>query len=77
MIYKAMYKCRLCGKVYEDGTVAGKRNVAVKEISLLLFGSKIGKPISLSMQTLHFCDSYNKGDIGVADFIGWKEEPDT
>lgn len=77
MIYKAMYKCRLCGKVYDSGTATGNRKLVEKAMYMLVIMGKISEPQAPSMQTVHFCDSFENGNIGVADFIGWKEEPDT
>ena len=76
MIYKAMYKCRLCGKVFHDGARTG-RGIALNVMMNLIVCGKPLEPQAPSMQTVHFCGSFENGDIGMADFIGWEEEPET
>ena len=64
--YRAMYKCRLCGKVF-DGGKRTSFNVATMETAKMLTGYKS----SLYMTEMHHCAD---GAIGVADFQGWMEE---
>jgi len=64
-MYDAMYKCRLCGKVFtRSGTNSEKH--AVAEIAQLCRGERglveINRP--------HNCGN---GDIGLGDFIGFQE----
>ena len=77
MIYKAMYKCRLCGKVYEGGAVTGRRGTALNNMFHLVVRGEPLESQAPSLQTVHFCDSFENGDMGVADFIGWREYPET
>lgn len=65
---KAKYRCRLCRKEYHSGIVGG-RNIAKKEMYLLVTGNKPDSVLAPGMTTLHFCDN---GSFGLADFIGWE-----
>lgn len=66
-MYQAVYKCRLCGKVFQyDKTY--KRNSALRKI--WSFNDNIPY-ISNNMQyTVHDCQD---GSIGLADFIGFRK----
>lgn len=75
MIYKAMFKCRLCGKIYEDGTATGNKDVAYKAMVHLTCTGKPSEPQAPLLLEPHFCKGYEHGEMGVADFIGWKEYP--
>ena len=66
--YMAMYKCRLCGKVFGSGKRTSL-NVAAMETAKMLTGHKS----SLYMTEMHYC---TESGIGVADFQGWKEGGD-
>ena len=77
MIYKAMYKCRLCGKVFEGSTATGNKDLAFKAMLCLVTTGKPSEPQAPLLLTTHFCKGYENGEMGVADFIGWKEESDT
>lgn len=65
--YRAIYKCRLCGEVYESGC-AGGRKIAMQAAisSCLCFQSFPQQP---SMNEVHYCKN---GDFGVADFQGFR-----
>lgn len=61
--YKAIYKCRLCGELF-CCTTTKKREVATQFIMNMCF-NETKKP--------HYCSNTETGDIGIADFQGWKE----
>lgn len=63
--YRAVYKCRLCGKVYDAGKASFR--MATKETALLL----AGRNSCVNMTVMHACAA---DGIGVADFQGWAEE---
>lgn len=69
MIYKAFYKCRLCGETYEDGTTTGNKEIIDTGMSALAHGWRSKEPMFPSMTTAHRCDDY---DTGIADFQGFK-----
>ena len=68
MTYKAMFKCRLCGEVFTSGAVTGNKGLAVQAIVDMDLNRHTVIQAPHSIQT-HFCEN---GDIGYADFIGWK-----
>ena len=68
--YGAVYKCRLCGKLVDSGTRAG-RAIAMKETSCMINGIQSKKSGCIAMVIWHICDN---AEIGICDFIGWKEE---
>lgn len=77
MIYKAMYKCRLCGKIYESGAATGNRKLVEKAMYMLVSTGELSEPQAPLLLEPHFCKGYEHGEMGIADFIGWKEYPDT
>lgn len=68
--YRAVYKCRLCGRIVDSGARAG-RAVAMKETSLLVNGIPSKNGAHIAMVIWHICDN---AEIGICDFHGWKEE---
>lgn len=77
MIYKAMFKCRLCGKVYESEVATGNKDITYKSMLYLTCTGKPSEPQAPTLLEVHHCKGYDSGEIGIADFIGWKEESDT
>lgn len=65
--YKAVYKCRCCGKVFDSPMRTGK-NTAVNSIMSMCVGSVFQ---NVRINDLHLCEN---GNIGLADFIGWQKE---
>ena len=65
--YKAVYKCRLCGKMY-DGAARTGEDIAIREISFLTAG--ITKT-SFPKREIHYYDS---DTMGIAEFVGWAKE---
>ena len=59
--YKFVYKCRLCGEVFESG-ITRNMELAVKDIAL----------IASEKMTAKYPHDCNLHDIGLADFIGIK-----
>ena len=71
--YRAMFKCRLCGERYWNGTATGSKDIVLKETTVLLIGAKPSTPMMPSMTEPHVCKGHTfKGCLGVADFIGWE-----
>lgn len=68
--YKAMYKCRLCGKLYESEMRTGY-NSAIKATNLMFAGRDYQQNFELPKNKIHYCDD---DSMGVADFVGWQEE---
>lgn len=70
---KAVYKCRLCGEVFTDGTSRSRK--AARTCMVYLHAGVVGiEPAAPAMTTTHTC---NLDDLGVADFQGWREGPAT
>jgi hypothetical protein len=65
--YVAIYKCRLCGKNIEAHRTG--RAIAVKSLHIAISGNVIS-PMNPHMIEPHWCDN---GDIGIADFQGFKK----
>ena len=70
IIYKARYKCRLCGEIYEGGATTGNRDIAVKSMIEFVTGNNTMTQAP-TLYDIHFCKNSN---IGIADFIGWQEK---
>lgn len=70
MEYKAVYRCRLCGKEYQTGATAGEviANACMYELAAGLSGTVPMAPRKIEP---HCCPD---GSLGVADFLGWKAE---
>lgn len=64
--YRSIYKCRLCGKVYESGCT-GSNKTAMKAAASTCVGSQSFTQQPL-MNEVHCCKN---GDIGIADFQGF------
>lgn len=71
--YKAIYKCRLCGGVYESGKPVHE-NAA--EMAMLQFNIGITGllPDAPRMTDTHLCGGQFAGSMGLAVFQGYKQE---
>ena len=70
---KAIYKCRLCGEVYQNG-VCGAKKLAERcmvELNARLVSTA---PMAPAMTETHYCGGNHAGSLGLADFQGWQEE---
>lgn len=70
--YKAMYRCRLCGKAFYDGAEANENQAQLRLFELAVFGHTKDAP------RVELLEEHNCGkpfdSIGLADFIGWDAE---
>lgn len=75
MVYKAIYKCRLCGCKYHNGAKTGE---AIAEASLAEIHAGIcgTVPMRPRMTETHHCHGAHAGSLGLADFQGWEAFPD-
>lgn len=73
MEYKAVYKCRLCGQVYQNGATTGEAMATahMAELSVGLCGTVPMAPRKIEP---HYCGGKYTGSLGVADFCGWEME---
>lgn len=71
--YKAVYKCRLCGKVYRNG-VETSEIAAVNATAMIAAGVKITEPLAPTPMEVHRCMDKYAARIGLADFQGWERE---
>ena len=71
--YKAIYKCRLCGKVYHNGAETGEGG-AMCNLAMIATGVKITEPLAPQPYEIHRCHSPRAGSLGLADFQGWDKE---
>ncbi len=62
MYYEAIYKCRLCGKVFSTGIVNSKKD----------FEDIITFKFPETEYFMHHCEDNN---IGCADFLGYSKIP--
>ena len=68
MEYRTLFKCRLCGELYEDGATMSK-NIALNATILASLGkSEINDP---SLYGVHCCKN---GGYGISDFLGFVAE---
>ena len=71
MEYKAIYKCRLCGRTYHNGATTGAKQATLC-MELLHGGIRGVVPQAPAMTETHHCG----GDcLGLADFQGWRTTP--
>lgn len=68
MIFKAMFKCRLCGKTFGN-TYTGDENLAFFILLDLIHEGKSSQPNAPKIFDYHNCDD---NSYGFADFLGWK-----
>jgi len=68
MEYHGIYKCRLCGKEYEDCATGNKDIVLKIMIELSIFG-KTNELQSPTLISTHNCQD---GSMGTSDFQGFK-----
>lgn len=68
MEYRAIYKCRLCNKEFEDACTCNKGLVFDCMIAMVC-DTKLGQPLEPQKLNLHCCDDKS---MGLADFQGWK-----
>ena len=71
--YKATYKCRLCGEVYQSGATTGKE-MAERCMVELVCGIRGTVPLAPTMTETHGCGGNHAGSLGLADFQGWEME---
>ena len=62
-MYKGMFKCRLCGAVYEN-SVTGTKKVAMREVETVIIRNA-------PEMTVHFCKN---GSFGISDFLGFAND---
>lgn len=74
--FKAIFKCRLCGKTYYEGTCCNHQDTVKYGTRQLCVGQKPKEVMFPTMQELHYCEDNFEGSIGIADFQGWKNEKD-
>ncbi len=67
--YLAIYKCRLCGETFGAKEAGGRRTA----LNAAIFAS-MGKPPEPNAPTLNDIHCCEDRSIGIADFIGFKEE---
>lgn len=70
MQYKAVYRCRLCGKEYRPG-ITTDQAMAVAHMEELAAGLCGTVPVAPRLTEPHPC---HDGSLGVADFLGWKAD---
>lgn len=68
MKYRTIFKCRLCGEIYEGGCT-GSQSVAMQAITLACLGI-LSQPQAPTLIEPYSCKN---GDFGVADFQGFRK----
>ena len=71
--YKALYKCRLCGEVFQISATTGEK-LAERCMVELNVGLVCTVPTAPTMTWTHNCGGDHAGSLGMADFLGWKKE---
>lgn len=70
-MYKAVYKCRMCGKVFKHENITDEKHAVacLEERHIGIRGTVWPSPPR--MTETHICDG---GSLGLADFQGWQKE---
>ena len=68
-VYETMYKCRLCGEIFPLH-VTNDRQIAFKAICSCITDIEFKEGIKPDLYDLHSCKD---GNMGIADFLGIKE----
>lgn len=71
---RAVYKCRMCGEVFH-GVEAASRKLARTCMVYLNAGVQAVDPLAPTMTKAHECGGSRTGNMGLADFQGWENEP--
>ena len=71
--YRAIFKCRLCGEIYESGCTGCKDIALQSVVSVCLPNANPPCPQSPSITEPHSCKDRS---IGVADFQGFRKVND-
>lgn len=66
--YCSIFKCRLCGEIYEDGTMRGDHTLATKYMLATLTDLFL-MPQAPELTEIHSCKD---GSLGTSDFQGLK-----
>lgn len=69
-MYKAKYKCRLCGEEY-NSLCTGSEDIASKETLYVAMGIRSEQVMAPKLYDVHYCKD---GSVGMADFYGFKKE---
>lgn len=72
MAYKAIYKCRLCGRIESD-CVTGSEAIVNRCMQDVVNGIDSKQTLFSGKYNIHFC---NDGSFGLSDFQGFKAEED-
>jgi hypothetical protein len=70
---KAVYKCRLCGETYTNGTHTGAK-IAERCMIYMHVGLVDTQPQAPTKTDTHRCGGSRAGCLGMADFQGWEKE---
>lgn len=73
---KAMFKCRLCGQSFCNGTHTGNKSLVVRLMVEMTCGIVSTEPMAPMITEMHHCGGDHKGSLGLADFQGWEKEAD-
>lgn len=71
--YNAIYKCRLCGKEFENGKTGEDLAAAATILMASVGNTKNLATGAIEKQCCHFCDD---GSYGISDFIGFRKGKD-
>lgn len=67
--YRTIFKCRLCGEVYEGGCTGSER-IAQQCVTLTCLGLPAPDPQAPGITEVHCCKD---GSFGVSDFQGFRK----
>ena len=71
-MYRATYKCRLCGEVYhKDSPVDESR--AMVTATMIAVGVQIHDTQAPTPQAVHMCHGRYADSMGLADFLGYEK----
>lgn len=66
--YRSIFKCRLCGEIYEDGCIRGDHTLATRHM-LATLTDLFPTSQAPELNDIHSCKD---GSLGISDFQGLK-----
>ena len=73
---KAIYKCRMCGEVFCNGTHTTNKKLVFRLMVEMTSGLVSTEPLAPPKTEIHHCGGAHAGSLGLADFQGWEAEED-
>lgn len=72
-LYKQIYRCRLCGEIFQNGTGTNNKKLANEVTFQLAIMGKSKECQAGGLLDTHTCKN---GMLAIGDFVGWEVEED-